>query len=45
MGQETATAPVLGPEPTRKVEEEPIERPTPAELPNPDDPEASSDRG
>ncbi|HKO33342.1 MAG TPA: PHP domain-containing protein [Candidatus Limnocylindria bacterium] len=45
MGQETATAPVLGPEAPQKVEDEPIERPTPAELPDPQDPEASSDRG
>ncbi|HET9539616.1 MAG TPA: PHP domain-containing protein [Candidatus Limnocylindria bacterium] len=45
MGQETATAPVLGPEAPQKVDEEPIERPTPAELPDPQDPEASSDRG
>ena len=45
FGQETATAPVLGPEPPKKVEEEPIERPTAAELPDPEDPEASSDRG
>ena len=43
-GQETATAPVLGPETPEQVEEEPIERPTPAELPDPKDPEASSDR-
>jgi predicted metal-dependent phosphoesterase TrpH len=45
LGRETAAAPVLGPEPPAKVEEEPIERPTPEELPNPDDPEASGDRG
>ncbi len=45
LGRETAAAPVLGPEPPKKVEQEPIERPTPEELPNPDDPEASSDRG
>ena len=45
MGQETATAPVLGPETPQKVEEGPIERPTSAELPDPEDPEASSDRG
>jgi predicted metal-dependent phosphoesterase TrpH len=45
MGQETAAASVLGPESTRKVEEKPIERPTPAELPDPKGPEASSDRG
>jgi predicted metal-dependent phosphoesterase TrpH len=45
LGRETAAAPVLGPEPPRRVEAEPIERPTPEELPNPDDPEASGDRG
>jgi hypothetical protein len=45
MGQETAAAPVLGPETPKKVEEGPIERPTSAELPDPEDPEASSDRG
>jgi hypothetical protein len=45
LGRSTATAPVLGPETPAKVEAEPIERPTPEELPNPDDPEASSDRG
>jgi predicted metal-dependent phosphoesterase TrpH len=45
LGRETATAPVLGPEPPRRVEKEPIERPTAEELPKPQDPEASSDRG
>lgn len=45
LGRETAAAPVLGPEPPAKVEEEPIKRPAPAELPDPEDPEASSDRG
>jgi predicted metal-dependent phosphoesterase TrpH len=45
LGRETAAAPVLGPETPHQVEEEPIERPAPEELPNPDDPEASSDRG
>ncbi len=45
LGRGTATAPVLGPEPPRKVEKEPVEAPAPAELPNPDDPEASDDRG
>jgi predicted metal-dependent phosphoesterase TrpH len=44
-GQETAAAPVLGPETPEKVEQQPIERPSPAELPDADDPEASSDRG
>ncbi|MEP6470067.1 MAG: PHP domain-containing protein [Chloroflexota bacterium] len=45
LGGETATAPVLGPETPTKVEKEPIERPEPEELPEPRDPEASSDRG
>jgi len=45
LGRETAAAPVLGPEPPGQVEHEPIERPSPDELPDPDDPEASSDRG
>jgi predicted metal-dependent phosphoesterase TrpH len=45
LGRETAAAPVLGPEPPKKVEQEPIARPAPAELPDPHDPEASSDRG
>jgi predicted metal-dependent phosphoesterase TrpH len=45
LGKETAAAPVLGPEAPEKVEEEPVKRPAPAELPNPDDPEASDDRG
>ncbi|HEX6128544.1 MAG TPA: PHP domain-containing protein [Candidatus Limnocylindria bacterium] len=45
LGRETAAAPVLGPESPARVEAEPIEKPTPEELPNPDDPEASSDRG
>jgi predicted metal-dependent phosphoesterase TrpH len=45
LGGETATAPVLGPEAPQKVEAEPIERPTAEELPDPQDPEASSDRG
>ena len=44
-GRDTATAPVLGPEPTTQVEREPIEAPTPSQLPNPGDPEASDDRG
>ena len=38
LGRETAAAPVLGPEPPKKVEEEPIERPTAEELPDPNDP-------
>jgi hypothetical protein len=45
LGRDTATAPVLGPEAPRRVAEEPIEVPTPTELPNADDPEASDDRG
>jgi hypothetical protein len=45
LGMETAAAPVLGPEPTAQVDQEPIKRPTPAELPDPHDPESSSDRG
>ncbi|HET6381291.1 MAG TPA: PHP domain-containing protein [candidate division Zixibacteria bacterium] len=45
MGKETAAAPVLGPQPPAKVEEEPVTRPAPSELPNPDDPEAADDRG
>lgn len=45
LGKETAAAPVLGPEPTAEVDQEPIKRPTPAELPDPHDPESSSDRG
>jgi predicted metal-dependent phosphoesterase TrpH len=45
LGRGTATAPVLGPESPGKVEQEPIEAPSPSELPNPGDPEASDDRG
>jgi predicted metal-dependent phosphoesterase TrpH len=45
LGRETAAAPVLGPEPPEAVREEPVERPSSAELPNPDDPEATDDRG
>jgi hypothetical protein len=45
LGKETAAAPVLGPEPPRKVEQEPIDRPAPAELPDPEDPESTSERG
>jgi len=44
-GMEAAAEPILGPEPPRRVEAEPIEAPSPEELPNPGDPEASSDRG
>lgn len=42
MGRETAAAPVLGPEPPAQVEKEPIARPGQQELPDPYDPEASS---
>ena len=45
MGRETAAAPVLGPEPPARFEHEPIERPDRRELPDPHDPEASSNRG
>jgi len=45
LGRGTATAPVLGPEPPKRVEKEPIEAPAPSELPNPGDPEASDERG
>ncbi|MDQ6682168.1 MAG: PHP domain-containing protein [Chloroflexota bacterium] len=45
LGRETATAPVLGPEAPARVEQEPIHAPRPAELPKPDDPDASADRG
>jgi predicted metal-dependent phosphoesterase TrpH len=45
LGRGTATAPVLGPEPPAKVEKEPVEAPAASELPNPEDPEASDDRG
>jgi predicted metal-dependent phosphoesterase TrpH len=45
LGRETAAAPVLGPEPAERAEQEPIERPTPEELPKRQDPEESGDRG
>lgn len=45
LGRGTATAPVLGPEPPQQVEKEPIHAPSPSELPNADDPEATDDRG
>jgi predicted metal-dependent phosphoesterase TrpH len=45
LGKETAGAPILGPEAPEEAAREPVERPAPDELPNPDDPEASSDRG
>lgn len=45
LGRDTATALVLGPEPPKQVQKEPIEAPSPSELPNPHDTEASNDRG
>ena len=45
LGRETAAAPVLGPEPAQNVDQEPIERPAPEELPAKHDPEASGERG
>jgi predicted metal-dependent phosphoesterase TrpH len=45
LGRGTATAPVLGPEAPQRVEKEPIEAPSPSDLPNPGEPEASDDRG
>jgi hypothetical protein len=45
LGHDTATAPVLGPEAPKQVEGKPIEAPAPSELPDPDDVEASDDRG
>jgi hypothetical protein len=45
LGKDTATAPALGPEPPKQVDKEPVARPKPAELPDPHDPESSSDRG
>ncbi|HET7140883.1 MAG TPA: PHP domain-containing protein [Candidatus Limnocylindria bacterium] len=45
LGRETAAAPVLGPEPAQKVDQEPIERPAPEELPKKHDPEESGERG
>jgi predicted metal-dependent phosphoesterase TrpH len=45
LGRGTATAPVLGPEPPKQVEQEPIAAPTPSDLPSPRDPEATDDRG
>jgi predicted metal-dependent phosphoesterase TrpH len=45
LGIPTAAAPMLGPQPPRVVEQEPIAKPPPAELPNPDDPDATADRG
>jgi predicted metal-dependent phosphoesterase TrpH len=45
LGRETAAAPVLGPETPSEAAGEPVERPSPEELPDPDDAEAGSDRG
>jgi hypothetical protein len=45
MGKETAAEPILGPERPAEVKAEPIQAPAPEELPDPGDPEASSDRG
>ena len=45
LGRGTATEPILGPERLADVQAEPIEAPAPEELPDPGDPEASSDRG
>ena len=38
-GKRTATGPILGPEKPAQVEQEPVARPTPSELPVPNDPE------
>lgn len=40
LGKPAAAAPLLGPEPPAQVREEPVQRPTPAELPDPDEPAA-----
>ena len=45
LGKETAAAPALGPEPPEQAAEERAERPTGAELPDPQDPESHEDRG
>ena len=45
MGRDTAAAAMLGPESPSRVEHEPIASPVAGELPDPQDPEASSDRG
>jgi hypothetical protein len=45
LGKPAAAAPVLGPEAPARVAHEAVMRPGPSELPNPNDPEASSDRG
>ncbi|HET7685197.1 MAG TPA: PHP domain-containing protein [Candidatus Limnocylindria bacterium] len=38
-GKRTATGPILGPEKPAQVEKEPVQKPAPAELPAPNDPE------
>jgi len=45
MGRETAAAPVLGPAAPAQAAAQPVEKPTPSELPDPNAPEATSDRG
>ena len=45
LGRETAAAPVLGPAAPAQAASQPVEKPTPAELPDPNAPEAASDRG
>lgn len=45
LGIPTAAAPMLGPQPPRIVEHEPVAKPPQEELPHPDDPDASADRG
>lgn len=45
LGIPTAAAPMLGPQPPRVLEQEPPARPAQEELPNPDDPDATADRG
>jgi predicted metal-dependent phosphoesterase TrpH len=45
LGRPTAAAPALGPEPPAQVEHEPMAPPAPSQLPDPDDPDVSPDRG
>ncbi|MFN2484618.1 MAG: PHP domain-containing protein [Candidatus Limnocylindria bacterium] len=45
LGRETAAAPVLGPAAPQQAASQPVEVPVPAELPDPNAPEAASDRG
>ena len=45
LGRETAAAPVLGPAAPEQAASQPVEVPVPAELPDPNAPEAASDRG